>query len=147
MGMRSAAELGDPSLPFQTAADPRSFRQPNTQPVGTLTGAPPRTQLFQLRVTPVVNSAGVLQVPTRIVPATRENRFITLVAPLTGFLIYVKSEAAFNLLSDLSLPPGLPYEISLPGNQELFAVTDAPIFLSLRVQVTAAISSDTERRL
>jgi hypothetical protein len=82
-----------------------------------------------------------------IVPATRENRFVTLTAPLILFSVYVNGEANFSTLSALSLPPGTAYEISLPGNQALYAVTDSPVFVSLRVQIASALAGDTERRL
>ena len=139
--------FGEPSLPFNTAADPRTARQPFSQPLGTLTGAPSRTRLTQLQVTPRANGTGVLQTPTILVEATRENRIVTLTAPWTNFVIYVGNEPSLNLLSALSLPPGLPYEISLAGNQALYAVTDAPVFLTVRIQIAPAIASDTERRL
>jgi hypothetical protein len=140
--------FGNPSLPSDTASEqgrPRS--QPNTQPVGWLTGAPPATRLLQLPVTPIVNGAGLIQQPTLIVPETRENRFVTLTAPFVAFLIYIDFAANFGTQSSFSLPPGLPYEISLQGNQKLYAVTDSPVFLPLRIQIAAAIASDTERRL
>ena len=139
--------FNDPSLPGQVATDPRSLRQPNAQPLGANTGAPPATRLLQLQVTPIANNAGVLQQPTLIVPETRENRFVILTAPFVTFRIYVNPAANFGTQSSFPLPPGLPYEISLQGGQKLYAVTDSPVFLSLAIQITAAISSDTERRL
>jgi hypothetical protein len=147
---RSALELSgfrDPSQPHDVAADTCATRQLNSQSLGFMTGAPPRTLLSQVLVIPIVNGAGVLQVPTMIVPATRENRFVTLTAPLILFSVYVNGEANFSTLSALSLPPGTAYEISLPGNQALYAVTDSPVFVSLRVQIASALAGDTERRL
>jgi hypothetical protein len=140
--------FGDPSVPGQSASGPERGRfQPNSQPVGWNTGAPPATRLTQVPVTPIVNGAGIIQQPTLIVPETRENRFVILTAPFVAFVIYINDAANFNVQSSLSLTPGLPYEVSLQGGQKLYAVTDAPVFLPLRVQIAAAIASDTERRL
>jgi hypothetical protein len=139
--------FGDPSLPATTAADPTLGRQPGGRPLGFYTGAPPRTQLTQVNVTPNVNALGVVQQPTLIVPGTTQNRFVTLTAPVLAFTILVSSEASFNPFSSHVLPPGLPYEISLPGNEQLYAVTTAPVFVALQIQIAPAIASDTERRL
>lgn len=143
----SGLRFGDPSLPATTAADPMLGRQPGGRPLGFYTGAPPRTQLFQVNVTPQVNALGAVQPPTLIVPPTTQNRFVTLAAPFLAFAILVSPEASFNTFSSFTLPPGLPYEISLPGNEQLFAVTTAPVFIALQIQVAPAIASDTERRL
>jgi hypothetical protein len=143
----AGGRIGDPSLPSQTAADPRLGRQPGGQPLGRDTGAPSRTLLTQVRVTPMVNALGVAQQPTPIVLGTRENRFITLLAPFVNFRVYIAMSANVTPLSSLALPAGIPYEISLAGGQELYAATDAPVFLSVQIQVAPAIASDTERRL
>lgn len=134
-------------MPAQAAGDVFAPRQPNAQPLGALTGAPPRTRIMQVLITPIVNGAGVPQAPTMIVPETRENRFITLTPPVSAFTIYMNTEAHFNVLSALALTPGIPYEIALAGGQTLYAVTNAPTFQALQVQIAPAIASDTERRL
>jgi len=143
--MRSASQMGfgDPSTPSSVASDnlvPRT--QPNSVELGHYTGAPPQTQLKNELVAPV--SAAT---PTCIVPATTQNRFVTLTAPLVGFSIFVGDSSGASLTQGIALPPGLPYEITLPGNQALYAVTDAPTYLRVRVQVAAAITGDLERRL
>jgi hypothetical protein len=140
------SSFGDPSIPAQAAAD-RVGRQPQGRPLGSETGAPSRTSLSQMLVTPITNGAGVVQSPTKIVPCTRENRFVTLTAPFNNFAIYVNVDPNLNPRSSLALPPGLPYEITLAGNQDLWAVTDAPTFQTVRIQIAPAIASDTERRL
>jgi hypothetical protein len=145
--MAGVRALGDPSMGATVASDPRTARQPFSQPLGALTGTPTRTRFLQVLVTPLVNGAGVRQPPTLIVEATRENRFVILTAPLMNFRIFINSEANLSLLGSLSLPSGLPFEIPLPGNQALYAVTNAPVFLPLQIQIAAAIASDTERRL
>lgn len=144
--MRLGRSFGDPSLPSTTAADRLDQRQPGGRPLGFYTGAPPRTQLLQVSVTPQVNALGVAQAPTPIVSPTRENRFITLTAPNIAFAVLVCPDSVFNALSSFTLPPGLAYEISLPGNEGLYAVTTSPVFVPLQIQIAPAIASDTERR-
>jgi len=100
-----------------------------------------------MQVTPIVNALGVPQIPTLIVPETRENRFITLIAPRNNFAIYIDGAPNLNVLSSLALPAGLPYEVSLPGNEGLWAVTDSPTFQTIQIQIAPAIASDLERRL
>lgn len=85
--------------------------------------------------------------PSCIVAGTRENRFITLTAPVVNFSIFIAGNEGVSLSNGIPLPPGLPYEVSLPGNQALFAVTDAPVYLRVRVQIAAALVGDLERRL
>jgi hypothetical protein len=127
---------------LQTASDGRPFVQPNAQALGTLTGVPPQT-LFKTEQVPPVNV-----VPAAcIVAATRENRFVTLTAPVTAFLIYIGTTGAVSQFNGIALPPGIPYEVSLPGNQALYAVTDAPVFLRVRIQIAGAMAGDIERRL
>jgi hypothetical protein len=140
-------KLGDPSRPMNTAAtESREHAQPNSRPLGNYTGVPPQTSLRTMPVTPTVNSTGQRLPATQIVPTTRENRFVTLTAPPYGATIYVGgSDVSPN--GGFGLPPGQPYEIPLPGNQGLWAVTDAPTFLNLRVQIAAALAGDLERRM
>lgn len=139
--------FGNPSLPTSTASDRADGRQPGGVPLGHYTGAPPRTQLFQVNVTPIVNALGVVQPPTLIVPETTANRFVTLTAPLIAFAVLVSPAADFKAASSFTLTVAIPYEISLPGNQALYAVTTSPVFVAIQVQIAAAIASDTERRL
>lgn len=105
-----------------------------------LTGAPAPTYLAAVQVAPATGG-----VPTKVVTKTRENRFAKLIAPIAPFAIYI-GDSGVNVNSGLALPPGIPFEITLPGNQELYAVTDAPVSMVLRVQVAAAISGNVERR-
>jgi len=132
--------LGEPSRPRDTAVKvgvPRA--QPFSQPLGTLTGAPPHTRLFTVSVAPTA---------TCIVQETRENRFVTLIAPVSNFAIYISGYASVSPTFGMALPAGIPYEISLPGNQSIYAITDAPgIALQLSVQTAAALVGDLERRL
>jgi hypothetical protein len=143
----SVFSLGNPTRPADTAAEAPMGRQPHSVPLGAYTGAPPRTRLLQIPVTPLVNALGIPQQPTVIVPETRGNRFVTLLAPINNFSILINGDPSFNPTSSLVLPAGIPYEITLPGNQKLYAATTAPTFQLLQVQIADAIASDTERRL
>jgi len=141
---RSTFELlGEPSLRKEVAADNPHAQpgvQPNTRPLGFYTGAPPPTQLRRIQIAPSTLPA------VCITPITRENRFVTLTAPLVAFTIYIGG-ADVSAAGGTPLPPGIPYEVSLPGNQALYAISDAPIYLRLSVQIAAALSGDLERRL
>lgn len=136
--------FGDPNRPRDTAAERACAinTQPNTRPLGYYTGAPPQTILKTERVAPFGMAA------TKIVPATRENRFVTLTAPSTNFTIYVAGSAGVSANFGIALVNGVPYEVNLPGNQELFAISNAPgITLPLSIQISPAIAGDLERRL
>lgn len=138
--MFGAQSFGDPSTPTSTAADRNvSHPQPFSRPLGSYTGAPTQTQLTN-------NLVGAGNAATCIVPLTRENRFVTLVAPLVAFTIYIGT-AGVSINSGHALTPGLPYEISLPGNQALYAVSNCPVALRLNIQIAAAMVGDLERRL
>jgi hypothetical protein len=134
--------FGDPSLARTTAADEAMRAQPFSRPLGSYTGAPPRTRFSNVLVAPL--SVGQA---TRLVEETRENRFVTLIAPAVAATVYVLADAGASVAMGIPLPPGLPYEVSLPGNQELYAITDAAVYLRVRVQVAAALTGDLERRL
>lgn len=134
--------FGDPSRPRDTAAELGSRPQPFSQPLGQSTGAPPQTVLRQVLVVPTGNQA------TCVVPVTRENRFVTLIAPRSNFTIFIASAEGVSPNFGLPLPAGVPYEVSLPGNQAIYAVSNAPgITLTLSVQIAAALAGDLERRL
>lgn len=138
--MRSAFHFSEPSRPQDTAAEMSTRAQPFSVPLGTRTGAPPQTRLETVVVSPLT--------ATRVVQETVENRFVTLIAPVSNFTIYIAGGSGVSTTTGIALPPGLPYEISLPGNQAIYAISDAPgITLRLRVQVAAAIVGDLERRL
>jgi hypothetical protein len=134
--------FNDPSTPNQVAAE-RSRSQPNSGPLGQYTGAPPQTRLETPKVPPMT----ALQPSVCIVPPTRENRFVTLIAPDTAFAIYIGGTEAVRAGAGLPLPAGLPYEVSLPGKQAIYAASDAPVYLEVTVQIAAALAGDLERNL
>jgi hypothetical protein len=131
----------NPSTPSSVAAD-RSVRpQPNSGPLGQYTGVPPATRLLTSSVAPAGRQAVCL------VPKTRENRFVVLIAPAVAFTVFISSSQAVGSGIGMPLPAGIPYEISLPGNQEIYATSNAPVFLDVTVQIAAALAGDLERNL
>lgn len=143
--MRGFGGFADPSQAVETAAA-SGGRQPNTVGLGAYTGAPLRTTLATVLVTPALDAAGNQLPPTLVVPATRENRFVTFLAPSTGPIIYI-GESGVNTNSGFALPPGQPWEVPLVGNQALYAVNNGPTTIGLGVQIAPALAGDTERRL
>lgn len=139
--MAPLGAFGDPSRPRDTAAE-IGRPQPFSQPLGHYTGAPPQTVLKRV----VVASSG--NQVTCVVPATRENRFVTLTAPKSNFTIFIAGVSSVSVNFGLALPQGIPYEVSLPGNQEIYAISNAPgVGVTLNVQIAAALAGDLERRL
>jgi hypothetical protein len=139
--MHGLANFRDPSTPTSVAADRGPRAQPNSGPLGQYTGVPPATRLGTSSVPPANRQAACL------VPKTRENRFVVLTAPRTAFTIYIASSQAVSTSIGMPLPAGIPYEISLPGNQEIYATSNAPVYLTITVQIAAALAGDLERNL
>jgi hypothetical protein len=135
-GAGAALAALNPERPVHTQSG-----QVNSEPLGALTGAPPRSRLFTLQIIP----ASANRQPTLIAPAFRQNRVIVLTAPLVGFGIYV-GDAGVTPNTGLVLTPGLPYDIIIPGLQPLYAVTDAPTYLPLQIQDSPLLVGDKERR-
>lgn len=113
--------------------------EPNSQPLGAGTGAPPRVIVRALMISPFGAPGGA----TLVVEPSRASRIATFTAPLVGFSIFI-GDAGVKV-GDFSLPPGLPYDIPLPGFQELYAVTDAPVLLSLKMVISPILVGDLER--
>jgi len=146
LGERAAAEtFGNPGAESLGSTSNGIPGQANAEVLGSETGAPPPTDLFSAQVIPESALVGGAE-PTLIVPAGRASRLVTLSAPFVGFSIYV-GNAGVRANSGHALPAFLPYQIVLPGNQPLYAVTDAPAWLPLRVQVAPILIGDRERRV
>jgi hypothetical protein len=121
---------------------PGGSGQVNSNPLGALTGAPPRTRLLLAQIVP--GSAN--QSPTVIAPAFPQNRVIVVTAPLVSYTIFV-GDGGVRVGTGLALPPGYPYEIIIPGLQQLYAITNAPGYLPLQIQDAALLVGDKERRV
>lgn len=152
--MRSVADIiggrfGDPgaSLAVAMGAGEPMIGQPNAMPLGALTGAPPQTQLRTYQVIPAA-AVGATNVPTLVAEPDRASRVLIFTAPLIGFSIYIGDSGVTGDpgSSGLALPAGLPYEVIVPGLQAVYAVTDAPVYVPLRVQIAAILIGDRERR-
>jgi len=113
---------------------------PNSEPLGARTGAPVRTALKVVQVAPSGSPGGT----TLVVEPTRESRVLTFVAPNVDFSIFIGDAGVQP--SGLGLPPGLPYDMVVPGLQPVYATTDAPVFLALRVQIAPILMGDTQRK-
>jgi hypothetical protein len=111
-------------------------------PFGSETGAPPFTRFRMYQVAPF----GFNLDPTNIVEADRQARIVVLTAPLVGFTIYV-GDPGVSPQNGFGIVPALPYEIIIPGNQNLYAITDAPVYVPLRVQISAVYVGGRERRM
>lgn len=119
---------------------------PNSEPLGALTGAPPRTRFYSTNVIPSSAVGMSRQEPTRIVDGAAPNRVVILTAPIIGFTIYI-GDASVTPQNGLALVGGLAYEAILPGLQDLYAVTDAPVYLPLQVQIAAVLLAERQRKL
>lgn len=151
--MRSASEMtgenfGNPGPAASSGvrATPNFVPAPNSEPLGAITGAPPRTRLYS-RMVATQASVGVNGgEATQVVTGTANNRLAILTAPLVGWSIYI-GDSGVTPDTGLQLTPGLAYEVILPGLQELYAVTDAPVPIALQVQVASVLMAERERRL
>jgi hypothetical protein len=129
-------------------ATPAFVPAPNSVPVGALTGVPPRTQFYSRPVIPasMLSTADQGNSPTLIVASLAANRVAILTAPLVGFTIFI-GDAGVTPQSGLALPPGLTYETILPGLQDLYAVTNAPVYLQLQIQVAGVLMAERQREV
>jgi hypothetical protein len=116
--------------------------QVGTQPHGATTGAPTRTQMFRVPIPPAAPG----RFPVQIVGAEPTSRSVVLIAPLSGWSIFVSDSQGVSPINGIAITPLIPYEIPLPGNQALYATTDAPTSQDLQVQVAPLLAGDRERR-
>lgn len=136
-------ELGELLKPWADAGvraaarNPEEGRPPpNSQPLGENTGAPPRTRVFHVQVPP----GGV-----QLVGADKYNRAITVTPPDVGFGIFLGPRGRPNPVG-FPLIAGVPYEIEVPGFQELWASTNSPVLIPVLVKVAPLLVGDRERR-
>ena len=139
--MTGVPDLGT-AIGLGVRANPTFKPTPNSEPAGYQTGAPPHTRLFSVKVNPVSKAVGSL-----IVPGTPENRIAILTSPLVGFRIYIAGGSGLNAQTALALPPGLAFDVPLPGLQEIYAISDAPVYLTLQVCISIVLASEQARRV
>lgn len=141
-----ATAFGAPGAGALARATPSYQPVPNSTPAGANTGAPPRTKFYSRVVIPAsaVGTPGANNVPSRIVDGTPENRTAYLTAPNNSGTVYI-GDAGVTPETGVALVPGIPYPASLPGLQDLYAVTDAPTYVRVGVQVAIVLASEQAR--
>ena len=130
------------SFPFSGArATPNFEPAPNSLPAGALSGVPAATRLYQRSI--------VASEPTQIVMPTPENRLVTLTAPVLGWSVFVGTDSSVmtNGNSGTQLPKGQPFNITLTGTMELWALTDAPIRVPLQIMVSIILMAERQRKV
>jgi len=127
------------------SSNPGQTGQVNSVPLGSITGAPPWARLQKIEIIPFAAVGNRGQVPTLVAARERQNRIIIVTAPAVGFGIYI-GDSGVRPGYSFVLPPGVAYDIIIPGGQDLYAVTDAPTYLSVQVQAAPLLVGDKERR-
>jgi len=141
-----AAGIGDPGPIGGSRHTPGYQPTPNSEPQGALTGAPVRTILRSYQIIPA-SAVGVNDnEAVLIVPGTAGNRVVSLLAPAVNFRIYI-GDSGVTPLTGFALPPGQPYETVIPGLQDIYAVTDAPVYLRLQVQIASILYAEQQRKV
>jgi hypothetical protein len=130
-----------PGLPGVRATPNVYEPAPNAEPVGANTGAPPQTQFTSRLVVP----ASVGKGPTQLVGPSPENRVALITAPAVGFTVYI-GDASVTPDTGLPLTPGIPVEALLVGLQPLYAVTDAPVYLRVGLQISIVLAAERQRK-
>jgi len=126
----------------------RNGGQPNSESLGAATGAPMRTEFSAYLVPPtsILNNGN--SEPVLVVSPTRPTKLVTFTAPSVGFSIYIGGAGVRGSgTGGMPLPAGIPYAVTVPGNQPIYAVTDAPTYLRLSVQIAPLLSGDRERQM
>lgn len=138
--MRSFSQIaGVGAPPAGLRAQPNVVPVPNTVPAGVQTGAPPRVQFISRLVAP-----GVLKKATLIAAGTPENRVVTLTPPSVGFTIFL-GDADVTPMNGMALPAGQAFDVPLVGLQELWAVTDSPVYLRVTGLISIVLMAEQGR--
>ena len=141
-GSDDLEELGELLKPWEGSSEAATETpglgrpQANSQSLGANTGAPPRTKIYQVQVT----AAGI-----RLVGPDKASRQVTITVPVTGFGVFLGFSGRPNVRG-FPIPPAFPYEITIPGFEEVWAATNAPVFIPVLVQVGPLLGGDRERR-
>ncbi len=131
-------DFGNPFVPG-VRSTPGYQPTPNSEPMGSITGVPVRTRLYSV---PLLPGSSV-----QIVPPTRENRVALITTPAVGFTVYVASDGGASADTGMALPAGQTTEVIIPGFQEIYAITDAPVTLRISIQIAPILLAERERRL
>ena len=148
LGGPPPGEMGKPGAGVATAVLNPSVGQTgqvNSAPLGSATGAPPWARQQQLQIIPfaaINNRQGATLVGER----NRQNRVLTFQAPSVGFTVWI-GDSGVKPGVGLALPAGVPYDIIIPGGQEVYAITDAPVYLPVQVFAGPLLIGDKERRM
>lgn len=135
-----------PLISAGVRATPAFQPTPNSEPLGALTGAPVRTIFRSYQIIPASAVGAGGNEAVLIVPPTAANRVISLLAPAVNFRIYI-GDSGVTPQNGYALPPGQPYETVIPGLQDIYAVTDAPVFLRLQVQIAPILYAEQQRKV
>lgn len=155
LGGAAARELAGAVSPLVAATEREQavgggpgLAQVGARPLGADTGAPPWARFRTYQVIPATAVGVNGQQVTLVVEGDKQSRFVTFIAPAVAFSIYIGDAGISSNpgSNGLALPLAQPYTIELPGNQSVYAVTDAPVFLPLRVTVASVLIGDRERR-
>lgn len=137
-GLRGGGGL-DASSPFVgTRVTPGYVPAPNSEALGSETGAPPRPRYFSMAL-----PAGQTVL---VAPPTRDNRVCFVTTPNVGFTVYVGDDG-LTTLNGFAISAGDQEEFPLVGFQGLYALTNAPVLLRIQVAITPILLAERERRL
>jgi hypothetical protein len=148
LGGPPPGEMGGSAAGVATAALNSSVGQTgqvNSVPLGSATGAPPWARSQQIAVLPftAINNR---QQATLVAERARQNRVITFIAPAVAFNIFI-GDSGVKPGVGLALPPGSAFDIIIPGGQEVYAVTDAPVYLPVQIFAAPLLTGDKERKM
>lgn len=143
MGGRALGSSGSPSMsglgPSGVRAQPAVMPVPNTVPAGVQTGAPPRVQFFNRLVIPASTRKATL-----LVAGTPENRIFIVTAPGNAFTVYIGGPDV-TPSNGMAIPPGQPFDVPLVGLQEVWAVTDSPVYQRVQCLVSIVLMAEQGR--
>ena len=111
---------------------------PNSEALGSETGAPPRPRYFSMAIP---RGQTVL-----VAPPTRDNRVLFITAPNVGFTVFVGDDG-LTTRNGFALLSGQQEEFPLVGFQGLYAMSNAPVLLRIQVAITTILLAERELRL
>ena len=112
---------------------------PNSEALGSETGAPPRPRYFSMAIPSGVDAV-------LVAPPTRDNRVVFITSPNVGFTVFVGDDG-LTVNNGFALTAGTQEEFPLVGFQGLYAITNAPVLLRVQVAITPILLAERERKL